>query len=103
MKKYLLSITAIAIAVMASSFTTIKSLNPFKGNKSTQTWYFTGTTISQDLTASHYSQIPPTCNAGTNLPCEVQYDSTDFSSLQAYLNAEGTDTQVRDDAATTKN
>ena len=102
MKKYILGITAIAIAVFASSFTVKKSINPFKDTRAIQTWYFHGTMLSQDLTASNYSTTAPTCSNGDNLPCEIQYDSSQFSSLQTYLNAEGSDTQVRDDAVSTK-
>lgn len=70
-----------------------------------QTWYFTGRTLSQDLSASNYSTTQTKTCDGTNvLPCEIQFDASSYTiptsntPLQNYLNAEGNDETVKDDA-----
>ncbi|RAV60188.1 hypothetical protein DIU36_02505 [Mucilaginibacter rubeus] len=62
-------------------------------------YQFNGTTLSQDKTASNYSVVSgsgPSCD-GTALPCVVSVTG----DLQTWLNAR-TDTQIRDQAISTK-
>ena len=62
-------------------------------------YQFNGTTLTQDKTASNYSVVSgsgPSCE-GTALPCVVSVTG----DLQTWLNAR-TDTQIRDQAISTK-
>lgn len=62
-------------------------------------YQFNGTTLTQDKTAANYSVVSgsgPDCE-GTTLPCVVSVSG----DLQTWLNAR-TDTQIRDQAISTK-
>ncbi|WPU97838.1 hypothetical protein SNE26_17570 [Mucilaginibacter sp. cycad4] len=62
-------------------------------------YQFNGTTLAQDKTAANYSVVSgsgPDCE-GTALPCVVSVSG----DLQTWLNAR-TDTQIRDQAISTK-
>lgn len=55
MKKYILGLTAVVLAVAGSAFTAPKTISPAEMNhKSVQTWYYTGAALSGDRVAGNY-------------------------------------------------
>ena len=101
MKKYLFGSLAVILALAASSFTTLKS-KPVKKSLSTMVYYYQQSTLTGASNPANWlseSEIenPPNCE-GLDVPCRVQFETTDFSDINAYLSGK-TDAQVRDDDA----
>jgi hypothetical protein len=101
MKKYLFGSLAVILALGASAFTTLKS-KPVKKSLSTMVYYYQLSTLTGANNPSNWLpegqvQNPPSCE-GLDMPCRLQFETTDFSDINAYLSGK-TDAQVRDDAA----
>lgn len=111
MKKYILSVSAIALALFASSFTVKSHKHHVLGNAkpAIQTWYFNGSLTSQVLDHTEYGSSPiKSCNSVNTFPCEIQFDASQYTiptsntPLQNYLNAEGSASQVKADAVSVR-
>ena len=101
MKKYLFGSLAVILALGASAFTTLKS-KPIKKSLSTMVYYYqlstlTGANNSANWLSESEIENPPSCE-GLDVPCRVEFETTEFSDINAYLSGK-TDAQVRDDAA----
>lgn len=107
MKKYMLGVTAIVLAVLASAFTVNKpKISKAEMNKRVdiQTWHFTGAVLADDKSEANYDTgAGDSCDNIVEVPCTISFDADDFSTpstntpLQNYLNSK-TDAQIRDDA-----
>jgi len=109
MKKYILGLTAIVLAVAGSAFTAPKTISaPEMNHKATQTWYYTGTGLSGDRVAANYQTSSIECNTGVQLPCEIQFDASQYmipashTPLENYLASFSTDAAVTNAAVSKK-
>jgi len=100
MKKFrmTLPVMALLVAVSASAFTTIKkpALVDYFYNSSS-------TAPADILTAAKYSPgTSGSCNGGTAMPCNIEFDNSVYPTVQAWLTHEGTASKVIADATATK-
>ncbi len=99
-------LVATLFALFVGAFFVFKAMNKTSKpivTKTTNIWYFQGSTLAEAEDASNYSQTPhPSCNMGSALPCEVPVDNApDQSSLQTFLDGK-TGADIRDNYATSK-
>jgi hypothetical protein len=96
MKKYLLGSLAAVIAFAGVAFTSAKHAN--RHPASTMQYHFKALEpLTNARVAGAYETFtspPSDCNAADIVPCIVQYNTQQFSTLQAYLNSFSTDAQV---------
>ncbi|SIT94057.1 DUF6520 family protein [Pontibacter indicus] len=70
MKKYMLSLAAMVVAVAAMAFTNVEKPEEQRLAK----YIFTGSQLSQATNPDHWDEVPlsaPGCSAGSSLPCAV--------------------------------
>lgn len=87
MKKLSIGLLAIVLAVGMSAFTTKSNPHPSTG-LSIVMKHYTLTTVngSTEYQATNYDDnTSADCPGSTSVPCVIQYDNTQFSSLQNYL------------------
>ena len=106
MKKYLLGLAAIVLAVAASAFTAPKTISAAEMNSrpTIQTWYYTGTTVAGDRVPGAYQTTSLSCSVGQEVPCQIQFDASSYmipttnTPLENYLDSFSTDGALKDAA-----
>lgn len=99
-------LVATLFVLFVGAFFVVKAMNKADKpsfSKAANIWYFQGSTLIEAEDATNYSQTPhPSCNMGSELPCEVPVDNApDQSSLQNFLDGK-TGADIRDNYATSK-
>lgn len=87
MKKYFVGILAVILAVGVSAFTAKNNSDPSPG-LTTVLKHYTLNTVdgSTEFQAGNYDDnTSADCPGSASVPCIIQYDDSQFSSLQAYL------------------
>lgn len=101
MKKYLLGLFAIALAIGFSAFTT--NTTKTDNDKAVVDYYFNSLDISEARVASSYQTwSSQSCPSGTALPCRIQFNTNTYATLQIYLNSFASDQAVVNAAITKK-
>lgn len=101
MKKYMLSLVALVVAVATMAFTNVETTGEVAEEAMLVQYRFNGTMLSEVHTLNKWSQISgssPSCS-GSNLPCVVAVQG---ETLQEFLNAR-TAEEVVEDAISKKN
>ena len=97
MKKYVLSVAAMVVAVAAMAFTNVEKPEERRLAK----YIFVGNQLSQATNPDHWEEVPvdaPGCSAGSTLPCSV----TTEMNIEDWLDGKSA-VQVRDQADTRRN
>ena len=97
MKKYMLNLVALVVALAAMAFT---NLEKPEGRRLAK-YIFTGSQLSQATNPDHWGEVPlnaPNCSAGTSLPCSVTTDM----AIEEWLSGKTAD-QVRQQADSRRN
>ncbi|MDP3666841.1 MAG: hypothetical protein Q8R50_09175 [Sediminibacterium sp.] len=87
MKKYFIGLLAVIIAVGVSAFTAKSNSDPSKGLTIVLKHYtMNSVNGSTEFQAGNYDDnTSADCPGSASVPCIIQYDDSQFSSLQAYL------------------
>jgi|GEM_PF-2957381 len=103
----LLAIIGLMVAVGTVAFTAPKKeiTNEVNHTLAIQTWYFTGSELSEAKTSALYSaELENSCDSSDELPCEIQFEAANFmipvsnTPLQNYLDSHPDGESVKDDA-----
>ena len=97
MKKNILGLIALIIAVSASAFTTVSHKHSSKSGRDDTNWYYTSSlhTSAAILNAANYTQtVQSGCQSTGLRPCFITVDAANQSDLQTFLNGETSDDVV---------
>ncbi|MDT3401256.1 hypothetical protein [Mucilaginibacter terrae] len=103
MKRSVITMVAVAIAVLASSFTVLTKTQKTKSNRVVRTWYFDSNALADANEASAWTLEEPdghSCD-GDALPCTMDVDADDETELGNFLNGKS-DEDIRDIYADTQ-